>query len=216
MSPRLRAWAPAAVLAAGLALTAATSRQSTMPLRAPLGGTVPARVGAWNGRDLPIGDAERAVAGMDDYLYRSYATAPGEASAFTLYVGYYRSQAQGRTIHSPKNCLPGAGWELLTSGTLPVRTAAGTVTVNRALLQRESSRAVVLYWYQGRGRVAADEYAVKWNLLRDAALLGHTEEALVRVMVPVRAGGEAEADRVALEAARAAVPAVYRALPARG
>ena len=41
------------------------------------------------------------------------------------------------------------------------------------------------YWYQGRGRVVASEYAVKWNLLRDAALLGHTEEALVRVQVPV-------------------------------
>ncbi|HEX8245216.1 MAG TPA: hypothetical protein VF541_17015, partial [Longimicrobium sp.] len=63
MSPRLRAWAPAVLLVAGLALTAATSRQATMPLRAPLAQSVPARVGAFNGRDLPIGDEERAVAG---------------------------------------------------------------------------------------------------------------------------------------------------------
>ncbi|HEX8907150.1 MAG TPA: EpsI family protein [Longimicrobiaceae bacterium] len=216
MSPRLRTWAPAVVLAAGLALTAATSRDVSMPLRAPLARTVPLQVGPWSGRDLPIGDAERAVAGMDDYLYRRFAASPGAATAFTLYVGYYRSQAQGRTIHSPKNCLPGAGWEVLSSSAVPVRTATGTVTVNRALLQRKGDRAVVLYWYQGRGRVAADEYRVKWDLLRDAAFHGRTEESLVRVMVPVGAGGQAEADRVALLAARAAVPAVERALPARG
>lgn len=216
MSPRLRSWAPAAVLVAGLALTAATSRQASVPLRAPLASAVPAQVSRLSGRDLSISDAERAVAGMDDYLFRSFAASPGAPAAFTLYVGYYRSQAQGRTIHSPKNCLPGAGWEVLTTSPVAVRSAAGTVTVNRALLQRRAEQAVVLYWYQGRGRVASNEYAVKWDLLRDAALHGRTEEALVRVMVPVGAAGVAEADRLALEAARAAVPAVYRALPQRG
>jgi EpsI family protein len=55
------------------------------------------------------------------------------------------------------------------------------------VLKKGAATAVVYYWYQGRGRVVADEYAVKWNLLRDAALAGHTEEALVRVVVPVRA-----------------------------
>ena len=50
------------------------------------------------------------------------------------------------------------------------------------------------YWYQGRGRVAANEYAVKWQLLRDAARYGRTEEALVRVVVPLapRTSGGAE------------------------
>jgi hypothetical protein len=46
-------------------------------------------------------------------------------------------------------------------------------------------QAVVYYWYQGRGRVVASEYAVKYNLLKDAALKGHTEEALVRIVIPV-------------------------------
>jgi EpsI family protein len=58
--------------------------------------------------------------------------------------------------------------------------------VNRYVLKNGAARAVVYYWYQGRGRVVASEYAVKWNLLRDAALAGHTEEALVRVVVPVK------------------------------
>jgi hypothetical protein len=44
----------------------------------------------------------------------------------------------------------------------------------------------------------ANEYAVKWNLLRDAAAAGHTEEALVRIVVPVvtpRGGAQADADK---------------------
>jgi EpsI family protein len=207
-------WAPATVLAAGAVLVAAGSQQRSMPLRAPLAETIPARVGAWTGRDRVIGAEERRVAGMDDYLMRSYG-AGGAPAAFSLYVGYYRSQAQGRSIHSPKNCLPGAGWEALTTGTMRIATAAGAVDVNRALLQNDGHRALVLYWYQGRGRVTADEYAVKWNLLRDAALRRRTEEALVRVIVPVD-GSEARAQEVAVAAAQAAVPAVARALPQPG
>ena len=53
-------------------------------------------------------------------------------------------------------------------------------------MKNGAATTVVYYWYQGRGRVVASEYAVKWNLLRDAALLGHTEEALVRVQIPIQ------------------------------
>jgi EpsI family protein len=82
--------------------------------------------------------------------------------------------------------LPGAGWEILKPGTTVVRSANGDRVVNHYLLKNGTSQAIVYYWYQGRGRVVANEYAVKLNLLRDAALLGHTEEALVRIVVPIQ------------------------------
>jgi EpsI family protein len=212
-------WGPAAVLAVGALLVAAGGRQHEAPLRAPLAETVPARIGGWTGRDRVIAEEERRVAGMDDYLMRIYH-APGAAeAALSVYVGYYRSQSRGRSIHSPKNCLPGAGWEVLTSGRMTVAGPRGPAEVNRALLQNEGHRVLVLYWYQGRGRVSADEYAVKWHLLRDAAIGGRTEEALVRLIVPVH-GLDAESEKAAMEvAARAAgavLPAVERALPEPG
>jgi EpsI family protein len=149
---------------------------------------------------------------MSSYVMRAYAADAQAEARFSLYVGYYDSQTQGKTIHSPKNCLPGAGWEALASSTQQVTTPDGVVTVNRYLLQNGDDRALVLYWYQGRGRVAASEYAVKWDLLRDAALRGRTEEALVRVMVPVRDSEEASSELAARVAAKV-VPAVFRALP---
>jgi EpsI family protein len=212
MSVHLRSWAPAALLGAGLLLVARVDDQRQMPLRQPLDSVVPKELLGFGARDIEISDEERAVAGMNSYVMRSYG-GPG-TPAFTLYVGYYESQAQGRTIHSPRNCLPGAGWESLAFGRAVVATAAGIVTLNRYMIQREDQRAIVLYWYQGRGRVESSEYVVKWDLLRDAALKGRSEEALVRVVVPV-VQSEEDALRVAEEVAKAVIPAVDQALPGR-
>src|SRR5207244_4435495 len=144
--------------------------------------------------------------------------------AFSVYVGYYESQTAGRTIHSPKNCLPGAGYQPLESGRTTLQVGSRSVTLNRYLLADSTGQALVYYWYQGRGRVQASEYAVKWDLLRDAALRGRTEEALVRVLVPVAltrtmsASALADAQRTADNIARAAaiqlIPEVDRVLPA--
>ena len=208
---RRRGWAPAAILLVGVALTGAARGQRSLPLRAPLETAVPAALAGHAGRGLRVAEAERRAVRVDDYLLRAYR-APGGGDAFTVYVGYHRTQARGRTLHSPRNCLPGAGWEALASGRTRIATASGAVRVNRALLHRAGERAVVLYWYQGRGRVEADELRVKWNLLRDAALRRRSDEALVRVMVPVR-DSEARALAVAAGAAAALVPAVRAALP---
>jgi len=209
------AWAPAIVLALGALVTLGIDTQRTIPLRAELNGAVPAQFATYGSRDVVISEEEQRVAGMNDYLMRVYQ-APGMtggAYAFSLYVGYYESQTQGKTIHSPKNCLPGAGWEALTSSRVAVATPEGPVTVNRYLLQNKDQRALVLYWYQGRGRVEANEYLVKWHLLVDSALRGRSDEALVRVIVPVT-GSEEEAFELAARVAGEVVPAVNRSLPA--
>ena len=215
MSVTIRSWGPAAILAVGVGLVERVDDQHRMPLREPLAEAVPAELEGFGARDLDITEGERASAGMTNYLLRSYGTeAAGAAgTAFTLYVGYYDSQQKGKTIHSPRNCLPGAGWEPLAFGVATVATAAGAVAVNRYLIQHGEQRALVLYWYQGRGRVEANEYAVKLDLLRDAALRGRSEEALVRVLVPVR-DSETEAFDLAARVAGSVIPAVTRALPA--
>ncbi len=118
----------------------------------------------------------------------------------------------GKAIHSPKNCLRGAGWEAAESKQVTITTAMGSMLVNRHLLQKDDQRALVLYWYQGRGRVRASEYVVKWDLLRDAALRKRSEEALVRIVVPITSSEEQSfglAERVAAEVA----PALEEALP---
>jgi EpsI family protein len=161
---------------------------------------------------------------MTDYVARVYAR--DSIVAFTTLVSYYDRQSQGKTIHSPRNCLPGAGWEVLRPGTRAVEANGVPYVVNHYTLKNGPATAIVYYWYQGRGRIVASEYQVKWNLLRDAALLGHTEEALVRVVSYVNppAGARdsasverafADADSTGESIASKLIGEVTRVLPAR-
>ncbi len=208
--PDWRPWIPGLVLGLGCLFTLGLDRQRPMPLARPLD-DLPLSIGDRTGVARTVSPEEQAVAGMTSYVYRWYG---GAEAPFDIYVGYYDHQAQGKTIHSPRNCLPGAGWEVLLETRVPVPTAAGAATVNRYLLQNNDQRALVYYWYQGRGRVAANEYRVKWELLRDAALRGRTEEALVRVVVRLTPGtSEAMADDWARRATAFLIPALDEHLP---
>ncbi len=212
------AWLPALVLCVGAAANLGTAAQRTLELRMPLTQAIPTTIDGARGVDLPISQEEQKVAGMTNYLFRAYTGSGGAAAAqrpveFTVYMGYYSHQEQGRSIHSPKNCLPGAGWEELSSSRVYLPTPAGRVPVNEYLLQNGPERAVVIYWYQGRGRVQATEYKVKLDLIRDLALRHRSDEALMRVLVPVTSAGMDAALQRALRIAGALVPAAYRALP---
>lgn len=215
MSAHVVRWAPAALLALGALLLQGVDRQRAMPLRSELAHAVPAAAGPFEGREGRLSPEEVSALGASDYALRLYTRrdAGVDALAASAYVAYYDQQAGGRTIHSPKNCLPGSGWEPLLSTTATLTTADGTaVRVNRYLLQRGEQRAVVLYWYQGRGRVESNEYRVKWDLLRDSLLRRRSDEALARVLVPI-GESEAAAYRLAEQTARELMSGLERTLP---
>lgn len=184
-----RKYLPAVILLAGCLFVLRARSQEAIPLVAPLSGILP-QYNDYVVNDQKLSADEARVAGMNDYIMRVYSH--DSVATFSAFVSYYTRQTQGKTIHSPRNCLPGAGWEILNAGTSTVSVDGVPYVVNRNTLKNGAAMAVVYYWYQGRGRIVANEYTVKWNLLRDAALRGHTEEALVRVVVPVRRSGAAQ------------------------
>ena len=209
------AWAPAVVLFVGVVLSFWVREPRSVDLRQPLD-QLPRSLGGSASREIALSPEELAANGASSYLYRAYESGAGN-EAFSLYVGYYASQRQGKTIHSPKNCLPGSGWEPLEAKIVTLPAGGTEVPVNRYILANGGSRAVVYYWYQGRGRVAADEYQVKWQLLRDAALTRRSEEALFRIVVPLSdTVTESQADQIAADAIATLVPAAWALLPAYG
>jgi len=195
---RLTAFLPAAILAVGCGFMWQTHSQRAVPLAAPLTNVMP-RYDSLTVVDVRIPDEERRVAGMSDYIARVYSR--DSLVQFTTLVSYYERQSQGKTIHSPRNCLPGAGWEILRGGRRELVVDGVPRDINQYILKNGSALALAYYWYQGRGRIVASEYTVKWNLLRDAALMGHTEEALVRVVVPVQMDQATSLDSAATERA---------------
>ncbi|MBY0496303.1 MAG: EpsI family protein [Cyanobacteria bacterium] len=177
----------------------------------------PMSLGAWQATvDPPMEEDILKVLGVDDYLSRIYYK-PG--AAVGLYMGYYGSQRQGDTIHSPLNCLPGAGWEPVREGRLTITNADGAgrdITVNRYIVQKGLERQLVLYWYQSHGRVTASEYWSKAFLINDAIRLNRTDGALVRVIAPIPVGADddgAAAEKLAEGFAREIFPLLPAYLP---
>jgi len=203
----------ALILAAGL-YSAPAGRTEVAAPRDTLA-SIPRTLGEWSDSvDVPLDADTREVLGVDDYLNRTYLNA--SAQPVNLYIGYYASQRQGDTIHSPQNCLPGAGWQPIEGGATALAVDGRRLTVNRYVIQKGLDRQVVFYWYQGRGRVVANEYANKFWLMFDAARLRRSDGALVRVVAPVMrsAGGSvAAADTAAARFTRDLFPRLSRFLP---
>jgi EpsI family protein len=145
---------------------------------------LPLTIGQWQGHDAPpLADDVLSELGVDDYINREYVATSSEPVG--VYIGYYASQRQGDTIHSPQNCLPGAGWRPVESGVANLPTGGRTVQVNQFVIQKGLDRQLVFYWYQGRGRVVANEYRNKALLMFDAARLHRTNGGLVRLIAPI-------------------------------
>jgi EpsI family protein len=172
---------------------------------------LPSTIDGWKGFDAePFADDVVTLLGVDDYVNRRYVRT--DAPPVSVYVGYYNSQRQGDTIHSPQNCLPGAGWRPVETGRLTVGEGPHAVDVNRYVIFKGLNRQVVLYWYQGRGRVVANEYTNKALLMFDAARLGRSSGGLVRLITPVVTTTD-DATRQVAAFARALLPQLSRHLP---
>lgn len=202
--------------AAGLFLS--NARRPEPPLaRTPLA-TFPMNIGDWNAVNAaPFDKDVLKVLGVDEYVTRVYYNP--QRAAVGLYIGFYASQRQGDTIHSPMNCLPGAGWEPVSRGEVQIPNADGAgrnITINRYIVQKGLDRQLVLYWYQGRGRVVANEYMSRALLIRDAMFSNRTDGSLVRVIAPIRSGDDAEgssADALAQTFVRSMFPMLGSYLP---
>ncbi len=205
------------LLAWAIAVNAASSGEVIARHR-PLG-ELPMQLGGWEGRPLAAFDRDVVAAlGVDEFVNRVYA-APGQLPV-ALYVGYYRSQREGDTIHSPLNCLPGAGWQPADRRRMTVAFGPGdrapTSVVNRLVIEKGLDRELVLYWYQGHGRVVASEYWGRVLLAYDAFRLHRTDGALVRLIVPIEsadAAAEAASERAATGFLRALGPALSEYVP---
>jgi EpsI family protein len=165
------------------ALIYSAVRPEAIPAGRPLS-MLPATLGSWTLlQEGVIDDDTRNVLKADDLLNRFYASGNQGAN---LFVAAFRSQRNGKTPHSPKNCLPGTGWTPLNSRQVAIDVGrAMPIVVNRYVVARGDDRSLVLYWYQSRDRAIASEYTAKFWVVVDAMRLNRTDTALVRVVVPI-------------------------------
>jgi EpsI family protein len=187
------------ILAATLLASLAAENRMPHPLARSLD-QIPAQIDGWTAVPGRIPDArELELLGATSYLSRDYRRA---GQSLNLFVSYYAIQRAGESMHTPKNCLPAAGWEILKYDKVDIPFGARPQQVNKFTIQNGDAKQTVLYWYQSKDRVIASEYEGKGFLLWDAMTKGRTDGAVVRIIVP----DNAEAANAALGFARAILP----------
>ena len=162
----------------------------------------PSQIGTWrqNGSDQRFDSQTMSVLRASDYLMRDYRTPSGSVANF--YVGYYASQRDGATYHSPLNCLPGSGWIMSEPGSIRIAPAGRPAfDANKYVIENGGRRDLLVYWYQGRGRAVASEYWGKVYTVLDSVRRRRSDGAMVRVTIPL---GQSESAALATAADLAA------------
>ncbi len=180
------------LLGATLAVSKVAEDRKPEPLALPLD-SISRQIGAYSAVDNPpLGEDELNALKATSILSRTYR---GAAFSLDVFIAFYASQRAGESMHSPKHCLPGSGWEIWNYGRTDIPVKGRTFTINQYAIEREGQRKAVLYWYQSKGRIIASEYEGKILLAKDALLNRSTAGSIVRIIVPD--------DPAAIQAARA-------------
>ena len=202
------------LLVQAVAFYAVARRAENVPTVLPLS-TFPTTVGEWKMlQDMPLEQEVQDVLKADDTLNRRYVNAALTHDLY-FFIAFFRTQRAGQSPHSPKNCLPGSGWEQITADRpyIQVPDWPSDIQVNRYVVEHGSDKDVVLYWYQSHNRVIASEYSAKFWLVADAIRYHRSDTALVKVVVPVRNDDIDLATKTGIEFVKSAFPIVLRQLP---
>jgi len=149
----------------------------------------PHQFGAWRGVDVPIPEDQLEVLGAGDFLLRVYRNGQVQEPYVDMFVAYFPSQRAGDTIHSPKNCLPGAGWAPVKADRISIAIPGqAPFAANRYVIAKGSDRQLVLYWYWAHGRAVASEYWAKVYLVSDSIRLNRSDGSMVRFTTPLPPG----------------------------
>lgn len=150
---------------------------------APAFDALPLALGGWQGHSAPALSPEVAqVVAADQYVRRYYTDG---AATIEMDVAYYARPRAGAAMHSPLNCLPGNGWQVMASRTVPVTVQNRPLHVRHLVVGREGRRLAMTYWFHTRGGVIASEYEQRVRLFLDGVRGRPTDAALVRVMTPL-------------------------------
>jgi EpsI family protein len=215
----LQLWTVIGLMSLTAALVQAHGDVDREPISKPLN-ELPQSIDALQSSDVPLDQEVLDVLGKGVFLnriYRANATALAQGSfpfELGLFIGYFPTQRTGQAIHSPQNCLPGAGWVFESSGLTARRDPSGhTLQVGEYIISNGTGKDEVLYWYRSHGRTMASDYVAKLYTLLDSIRYNRTDAALIRIVVPVTQDGVQAAHRRAVHFAEQLSPILPAYIP---
>ena len=97
-----------------------------------------------------------------------------------LFVAYFAEQQVNSQIHSPRNCLPGAGWNVASLEQETLDLGGRPQPASRLRMRRQQVQQDVVYWFRTQGGTVSGEYALKWDLVKNSLAGRPTNAAFIR------------------------------------
>jgi len=131
----------------------------------------------------------------DRHVFRHYRHADGKQ--VDLYIGYYGTAKGGRTGHNPYGCLPGAGWGIVETRQVSLKTNnyPDGAQINYILARKGETYESVLHWYQSAGnKVLSTGFQQNIERFKGRVFYNRNDGAFVRVSVFAKQNGIEEAN----------------------
>lgn len=176
-------------------LSLATSQDKLIhPERTPFA-ALPSEFPGWRTQVRPLDPSVAETLNADDSLVVDLQSPKGDY--VNLYLAYLYERGDGRAWHSPRQCIPGGGWQI-TSHTIHKMTMPDgkIVNYNRLIIEHGDQRSLVYYWYDQRGREIANEFMMKIWVIYDSLVKRRGDGALVRLIAPMPASDDGQADKL--------------------
>ena len=185
----------------------------TQPDRPAEFGRIPYQIGEYGGSEERFEEYAYEVLKADTTTLRVYREMTGDV--YWLIMAYFSSQKYGSQIHSPKHCLPGGGYRILSIEPYAVSLSDGrTITVNRLRIASPQRMELMMYWFETRSGIIPSEMGLKLDLMKNAVALRPTDAAICRVTMPLPLGADFDAATARMiEFIREFYPAIETALP---
>ena len=183
------------------------------PQQRPRLEVLPYFLSGWSGQELYFTESSLQVLGADTTLLRVYKNPAGQEAS--LFIAYFDSQKYGSQIHSPKHCLPGGGWNIITKQKQSFSFGPGeNLRLNRMLISDGKESQLMYYCFLTRSGILTNEFMLKADLVLNSILRRPTDAAIIRVIFPLsKTFSDRQTDQEAQEFLALFWPEIKRALP---
>lgn len=185
---------------------------ANIPDRGPDFNLIPNEIGGYWGQEKFFTQEVYEILNADTTTYRDFVSSKGEHAG--LFIAYFQSQRFGGSVHSPKHCLPGAGWRIEKISPLKVDLPGRPpIVINNMLIASKTNSSVVLYWYQSRIGIIRNEYMLLLDRAKNSLLLRPNDIAIVRLTVDAPDGDIDAATNKGVALLKQLHPYIEQALP---
>ena len=143
-------------------------------------GSFPMEKDGWTAKPMLLSDNVLELL-RPDAIFSALYTETGGAQ-IDLFWSYFSGENTEGGVHSPRNCMPGSGWQIVRSEDRQIVFEDRTIPASRLWIKYGEYTKVVDYWYITQHGETANDYSLKLYQMLSALSFQPTDVAFVRLI----------------------------------